>query len=366
MKTLSLFSGIGGLEAGDSNIWMFCESNEGARKILKRNYPGIEICPDIRELDSVPNHVETIKAGFPCQDVSSIGLREGLKGEKSSLVSEIFRILEQNSHIRNVILENVTGILWINKSSFFHYMIDNFRKLKMNFAWRTINCYNLTRQKRKRVIFMLSRDKDPSRILFQNRGESKERPLPEDWGDYLIGVFMPHVFHPTVVFNGTPTITSSLSKFHFFKRDFPYIYKVGFRNCARMQAIPDDYLLDEDKNKGTIIANAVPFTLGRFINIVSCYEEKDLDCKSTVFRNKVSRSGYGYWNSSDFYIINDDLENVDESEVIDHLPDLKDIVQLENFPSKKTLSNVLRKNISVQKNKFLVSHIQKFINEGPE
>jgi DNA (cytosine-5)-methyltransferase 1 len=50
--------------------------------------------------------------GFPCQDISCIGLQKGISGsERSSLFYEIVRLIDENPSIEYVFLENVANIL---------------------------------------------------------------------------------------------------------------------------------------------------------------------------------------------------------------------------------------------------------------
>ena len=62
MKTrlLSLFSGIGGFELAAQWVWgedlemvAMCDNEPYAQKILEKNFPGVPIYGDIRELDGI-------------------------------------------------------------------------------------------------------------------------------------------------------------------------------------------------------------------------------------------------------------------------------------------------------------------------
>lgn len=92
MKVLDLFSGIGGFSLGLHRCGMqtvaFCEIDEFCRKVLSKNFPGIPIHEDIKELkgNQFRGAVELICGGFPCQDISSArGKGEGIEGAKSGL-----------------------------------------------------------------------------------------------------------------------------------------------------------------------------------------------------------------------------------------------------------------------------------------
>lgn len=94
----SLFSGIGGFElgahwAGIPTLWN-CEINEWNRKLLAKRFPNTEQYEDIRELKN-PKQTTIISGGFPCQDISvaSAGKGKGIKGHRSGLWGEMYRIV---------------------------------------------------------------------------------------------------------------------------------------------------------------------------------------------------------------------------------------------------------------------------------
>ena len=112
----SLFSGVGGLDLaveqyfGGKTIWQ-CEANPEARKVLMRRF-GVLVHHDITTLDwrrVAP--VDILAGGFPCQDVSSAGLRKGLgEGTRSGL----WRYFAQGIDAlrpKLVVIENVKGLM---------------------------------------------------------------------------------------------------------------------------------------------------------------------------------------------------------------------------------------------------------------
>jgi len=104
----SLFSGIGGFELGagllDIRTKWSCELQEFQRKILKKNFPETKQYEDIRKLQT-PDYVDIISGGFPCQDISIAGEGQGIKGQRSGLWSEMFRIVGQ-VRPKYIIIEN--------------------------------------------------------------------------------------------------------------------------------------------------------------------------------------------------------------------------------------------------------------------
>ena len=90
----SLFAGIGGFDKGADQeniktLWT-CELEDFNNKILAQNGNAKQY-KDIREMRT-PGYVDIITGGFPCQDISLAGTMEGIKGSRSSLWSEMYRI----------------------------------------------------------------------------------------------------------------------------------------------------------------------------------------------------------------------------------------------------------------------------------
>lgn len=121
LNGLDLFSGIGCMSLGlKSHVRpvMYCEKDEYCQKVLKNAMSKemlhkAPIFPDItklreREIRSVP--IDIIYGGFPCQDISFIGKRQGLKGKESGLIKHVYRLVKELKP-QYVFLENVFGIM---------------------------------------------------------------------------------------------------------------------------------------------------------------------------------------------------------------------------------------------------------------
>lgn len=135
MSTLSLFSGIGGLDLGLARagfrIVAQCESDPFCRPVLARHWPGVPCFRDIRELVALlrpprrlPRYLRAMAAavrarlsdlfavvgGFPCQDISVAGLGAGVDGgARSGLWKEMRRVIAV-VRPRWVIAENVPAL----------------------------------------------------------------------------------------------------------------------------------------------------------------------------------------------------------------------------------------------------------------
>lgn len=116
IKIGSLFAGIGGFELGleraipgAQTIWQV-EQDAFCQSILKKHWPHAQLYDDVCAVGAhnLPP-VDILCGGFPCQNITNGGKKEGIYGEKSSLWFEMRRII---SELRPpiIILENVAAI----------------------------------------------------------------------------------------------------------------------------------------------------------------------------------------------------------------------------------------------------------------
>jgi hypothetical protein len=98
LKVAGLFAGIGGLElgmaAGGHHAHLLVENSSPAMHLLRRRFPDTKLEADVRDVAALPKGTDLVVAGFPCQDLSSVGRKAGIIGARSSLVGEVLRLLE--------------------------------------------------------------------------------------------------------------------------------------------------------------------------------------------------------------------------------------------------------------------------------
>lgn len=102
MKVLSLFDGIScgmvAFKKADIPVdeYIAYEINENAIKISRKNHPEILHCGDVTKADFTKHkHFDFVIGGSPCQNMSTLGDRKGLKGDKSKLFFEFARALNE-------------------------------------------------------------------------------------------------------------------------------------------------------------------------------------------------------------------------------------------------------------------------------
>ncbi len=119
LNGLDLFSGIGGMSIA-LREWVrpvaYCEIDAYCQGVLlsRMETSCIDNAPiwdDIRTLENkdLPEQIDIIYGGFPCQDISIAGLGKGLGGERSGLFYEIVRLAKEIKP-RFIFLENVPAI----------------------------------------------------------------------------------------------------------------------------------------------------------------------------------------------------------------------------------------------------------------
>jgi DNA (cytosine-5)-methyltransferase 1 len=124
MRMLDLFSGIGGFhkgfeQAGYEFEWVgFSEIDKYASAVYKHRFPNAKELGDIsaiRPERDLPDHIDILCGGFPCQAFSMAGKRKGFDDTRGTLFFEIARLLRHYINTRKPIdyfvLENVKGLL---------------------------------------------------------------------------------------------------------------------------------------------------------------------------------------------------------------------------------------------------------------
>lgn len=177
---VSLFSGIGGFEVAARSCGLtpalLCEVDNLAQAVLRNRFPTAEVAPDVRRIDRLPRKTWLVTAGFPCQDLSSVGPKHGIRGSQSSLVDEVFRLLE-HADPDWVVLENVMFMLHLGKGAAMEHVVGGLEDLGFNWAYRLLNTSNFgIPQRRRRVYFVASRKHDAVSALFDEHEPNRADP----------------------------------------------------------------------------------------------------------------------------------------------------------------------------------------------
>lgn len=174
MRIAGLFAGIGGLEvgleaAGHATV-LTCESWAPAQAVLAHRLAGVPNHPDVTTLPGLPDDIDLVTAGFPCQDLSQAGRTGGIGGARSSLVDHVFRLLD-GARVPWVLLENVSFMLHLDAGRAMERLVRAFETRGYRWAYRVVNSLAFLPQRRERVFFLASRVADPADRLLTDAVE---------------------------------------------------------------------------------------------------------------------------------------------------------------------------------------------------
>ena len=164
MKFLDLFAGIGGfrlgMEAAGHECVGFCEIDKFARESYKaiHDTKGEIELHDITAVsdDTVRGigRVDVICGGFPCQDFSIAGKRQGFEDTRGTLFFEIARFASI-LRPRLLFLENVKGLLNHDRGNTFETILSALDELGYDVEWQVFNSKNFgVPQNRERVFII--------------------------------------------------------------------------------------------------------------------------------------------------------------------------------------------------------------------
>lgn len=165
----------------------YSEIKKAAIEISELNFPNDKNWGDCTKInpEELPDF-DLLTAGFPCQDVSSIGLNDLSKG-RTILFDEIIRIAEVKQP-KFMLLENVKGLLSNKHKDFFEHILNELNRIGYDFKYKLLTStdYN-TPQKRQRVFFVcwLKGLGSKNNKNYYNFEFPKEEQYINDWHNYI-------------------------------------------------------------------------------------------------------------------------------------------------------------------------------------
>lgn len=244
-----LFAGIGGIELGLNSAGhhceLLCEIDPAARLVLSTHFPEVEIHEDIRKLSNLPK-VDVVTAGFPCQDLSQAGGTEGIRGKKSGVVAEVFRLLaNRKTSPRWLMIENVSFMLQLNRGIAMRFLVASLENLGFAWAYRVVDtrAFGLP-QRRQRVIMVASRTEDPRDVLLSEDAGQRQQPRLADawcgfyWTEGLRGLGWAIDAIPTLKGGSTIGIPSSPAIWNPQSGEF---FTLDIRDAERIQGFKPDW-----------------------------------------------------------------------------------------------------------------------------
>jgi len=162
----SLFSGIGGFELAASRngikpVWA-SEIEAAPISILKKHFPEMKHLGDITKINGAEiEPVDVITGGFPCQDCSIAGKREGLDGKRSGLFFEAIRIIKEmldktsGEYPKYIVIENVPGLLSSNNGNDIKAVFDALNDTGFIIDANILDAQNFGVPQRRRRLFLV-------------------------------------------------------------------------------------------------------------------------------------------------------------------------------------------------------------------
>ena len=174
MKVLSLFSGIGAFEQALKNLGVnfdlvaFCEFD----KFATASYCAIHGVDETKNLGDIttvdtgelPDDIDLITYGFPCQDISISGNMRGLFNEdgtrtRSGLFFDALRIIEATKP-SIAIAENVKNLTSKRFAAQFQIVLESLEVAGYNNYWAVLNAKDYGVPQNRERVFIVSIRKD--------------------------------------------------------------------------------------------------------------------------------------------------------------------------------------------------------------
>lgn len=184
-KVVSLFSGCGGLDLGIEGGFKYLNNyyeknpfkiiwandiNERATQTQKLNFSGINVvCGDITKIlknednkqlsvfddeFKLPDSADVVIGGFPCQDFSLAGKRQGLNVKRGKLYQSMAKVIELLKP-KVFLAENVKGIISWKNGLAINTIIEDFSKLGYKVKYKLFNTADYgVPQCRERIIIV--------------------------------------------------------------------------------------------------------------------------------------------------------------------------------------------------------------------
>jgi DNA (cytosine-5-)-methyltransferase len=211
-RTVSLFSGIGGLDLGfikqGFNIIWANDFDKYAVESYKANIDSNIVYGDLNNyLEDIPEH-DILLAGFPCQPFSLMGKQQGFTDERGTLFFTIERILKKHKP-KVIVLENVKNLLTHDRGKTIKRMLEILEdKLNYKVYYDVLNTSDYGLPQTRRRVFIVG-------FLIEEFGEELNTftfPSPEKLNETVFDLldenvdkkyFLSHKILPTILSNGS-------------------------------------------------------------------------------------------------------------------------------------------------------------------
>lgn len=192
---IDLFAGIGGIRLGFQAVGGLCvyssEFDPPAQKTYEANFGEIPY-GDITKKenkDAIPEGIDIVCAGFPCQAFSMAGKRMGFNDNykgmcRGTLFKEVVEICEKHSP-KIVFCENVKGLLMHDKGRTLKVIQGAFEEIGYHFYYTILNSKDFGVPQNRERLYMVAVRNDIVKRL-SNGGEDWSFPFPRPTGETVL------------------------------------------------------------------------------------------------------------------------------------------------------------------------------------
>lgn len=197
-RVVSLFSGCGGLDLGFEKAGYDVVFANDIEKSVKETYEynlGKILIKSIVEVDKnkdIPDDIDVVLAGIPCQPFSNAGNRGSMKDDRGQLFLQVMEVIDIKKP-KVVIFENVKGFLSAkdDQGLFMPERLSNeLNEHGYNTTWKLLNASDFGVPQNRQRVFIIGIRKDidldfkfPEPLLNKDHltvGNVINKPFPED------------------------------------------------------------------------------------------------------------------------------------------------------------------------------------------
>jgi len=181
LRTLDLFSGIGGFSLGLESTGFFetigfVEKDKFCQKVLKKHWSNINIEEDIRNVKGEKYQADVVTGGFPCQPFSVAGKRKSTADDRY-LWDEMLRVIRETKP-RWVIGENVEGIININEGMVLRQVLTDLENEGFKSQCIIIPASGIGAWHQRKRIWIMAYSDSNRHVSEIRRGNGEEKGIP--------------------------------------------------------------------------------------------------------------------------------------------------------------------------------------------
>lgn len=298
-SVISLFSGCGGLDLGFVGGFNFLKNkypkngfeviwandiDEPACQTFANYFKCDVVCGDITQILSgkysaklfdqpLPEMVDVVLGGFPCQDFSHAGKRKGFNSKRGLLYQSMAEVIERTNPLLFV-AENVRGLLTMNGGESIQTIIKDFEKLGYHVVCKLLKAadYGVPQTRERVIIVGTKKDKLPPfkhpEPIFDEKNWVRLKQAIGDLEKAEEGKIANHYWSKAKKNNGQGNSVVSADKpgptmrtEHHGNIEYHWNGKrrLSAREAARIQSFPDDFIFYPSTSAAyKQIGNAVP------------------------------------------------------------------------------------------------------------